>query len=74
VARLAAENQAHAVVVFEGTGDDDSRTQSDWVLVSRDARALQAREIEEVGAEPAEDRASLRTWTDDYSNLVQILK
>jgi SAM-dependent methyltransferase/MFS family permease len=74
VARLAAENQAHAVVVFEGTGDDDSRTQSDWVLVSRDARALQAKEIEEVGAEPAEDRASLRTWTDDYSNLVQILK
>jgi len=73
VARLAAENQAHAVVVFE-TGGDDSRTQSDWVLVSRDARALQAKEIEEAGAEAAEDRESLRTWTDDYSNLVQILK
>ncbi len=74
VARLAAENQAHAVVVFETGGEDDSRTQSDWVLVSRDARALQAKEIEEAGAEAAEDRASLRTWTDDYSNLVQILK
>jgi len=27
-----------------------------------------------VGAEPAEDREALRTWTDDYSNLIQILK
>jgi hypothetical protein len=74
VARQAAENQAHAVGVYEGGGDDDSRTQSDWVLVSRDPRALQAKEIEEAGAEAAEDRASLRTWIDDYSNLVQILK
>jgi spermidine synthase len=74
VARLAKENQAHAVVVFEGSGEDESRTQSDWVLVSRDPRVLEAKEIEAAGAEPAEDRARLRTWTDDYSNLVQILK
>jgi hypothetical protein len=62
------------VLVAESSGDDDTRTQSDWVLVSRDARALEAKEIEEAGAEQAEDRAALRTWTDDYSNLVQILK
>jgi spermidine synthase len=74
VARLARENQAQAVLVAESAGDDETRTQSDWVLVSRDARALKAKEIEEAGAEPAEDRGSLRTWTDDYSNLVQILK
>jgi hypothetical protein len=74
VARLAKENQAHAVAVFEGSGDDGSRTQSDWVLVSRDPRVLQAKEIAEAGAEPAADRAGLRTWTDDYSNLIQILK
>jgi spermidine synthase len=74
VARLAAENQAHAVLVAESSADDASRTQSDWVLVSRDARALEANQIEEAGAEPAEDDERLRTWTDDYSNLVQILK
>ena len=74
VARLAKENQAHAVVVFESGGDDDSRTQSDWVLVSRDPLALKAKEIEAAGAEAAEDRARLRTWTDDYSNLIQLLK
>jgi spermidine synthase len=74
VARLAREQGAHAVAVFESSGEDESRTQSDWVLVSRDPRALQGEEFEAVGAEPAEDRESLRTWTDDYSNLVQILK
>ena len=74
VARLAREHGAHAVAVYEGAAEDDSRTQSDWVLVSRDARALQGKEFEAVGAEPAEDREGLRTWTDDYSNLIQILK
>jgi len=74
VARLARENGAHAVAVYEGAGEDDSRTQSDWVLVSRDPKALQGKEFEAVGAEPAEDREGLRTWTDDYSNLIQILK
>jgi spermidine synthase len=74
VARLARENQAYAVAVFQSADENESRTQSDWVLVSRDPKALEAREIEEAGAEPAEDREELRTWTDDYSNLVQILK
>ena len=74
VARLARENGAHAVAVYEGAAEDDSRTQSDWVLVSRDPKALKEKEIEAAGAEPAGDRENLRTWTDDYSNLVQILK
>jgi len=74
VARLARENQAHAVVVFQGAEENESRTHSDWVLVSRDPKALEAPAIEEAGAEAAEDRGDLRTWTDDYSNLVQILK
>ena len=74
VARLARENGVHAVAVFEGSDEDESRTQSDWVLVSRDPAALEGKEIEAAGAEPAEDREDLRTWTDDYSNLIQILK
>jgi spermidine synthase len=74
VARLARENQAHAVAVFQSSEENESRTQSDWVLVSRDPKPLEAPEIEEAGAEPAEEREDLRTWTDDYSNLVQILK
>jgi len=42
--------------------------------VSRDAAALQAQTIVDAGAAPAEDRPDWRTWTDDYSNLIQILK
>jgi len=74
VARLASENGVHATVVYENADEDETRTQSDWVLVSRDPAALKGKAFDLAGAEPAEDRAELRTWTDDYSNLVQILK
>ena len=77
VARLAKElNLAAALIADDPDDDDDSsvKSRSDWVLVSRDAKALRASAIVEAGAAPAEDRPGWRTWTDDYSNLVQILK
>jgi SAM-dependent methyltransferase len=76
VARLAKENGAQAVLVNDEEGDDDNslRSRSDWVLVSRDPAALKRRAIVEAGGQPAEDRPDWRTWTDDYSNLIQILK
>src|SRR5438270_1753094 len=76
VARIAREHGVHAVVVRDEPDDDDDslRSKSDWVLVSRDAAALQGQAIVDAGAEPAEDRPDWRTWTDDYSNLIQILK
>ena len=77
VARLASELEVHAALISDDPADDEDnvlKSRSDWVLVSRDAGALKARPIVEAGAEPAEDRPGWRTWTDDYSNLVQILK
>jgi spermidine synthase len=74
VARLAKEHGARAVAVFYSGGEEGDRTQSDWVLVSRDPKALEAKEIVDAKAEAIEDDPALRTWTDDYSNLVQILK
>jgi SAM-dependent methyltransferase len=74
VARIARENGVHAVVVYDTAEEGSDKTQTDWVLVSRDAAALDAPEIRAAGAEPAEERADWRTWTDDYSNLIQILK
>ena len=73
VARLAREQGAHAVLVRDDA-EDGTRSRSDWVLVSRERHALAHKAIAEVGAVPAEDRPAWRTWTDDYSNLVQILK
>jgi SAM-dependent methyltransferase len=76
VARLADELELQAVLVSDDPEEDDKtlRSRSDWVLVSRDAKALAAPEIQDAGAVPAVDRPEWRTWTDDYSNLIQILK
>lgn len=76
VARLAKEEGAHAVLVTDDPEEDDQsrRSRTDWVLVSKSRAALDAPKIVEGGAVPAEDRPAWRTWTDDYSNLVQILK
>ena len=76
VARLAKELGLHAVLISDDPDDEDKtiRSRSDWVLVSRDAEALEVPAIVDAGAVPAEDRPEWRTWTDDYSNLIQILK
>jgi SAM-dependent methyltransferase len=76
VARIAREEGAHAVLVQDDPEEDDDsqRSRSDWVLVSRSQAALDHPEIAERGGTSAEDRPAWRTWTDDYSNLIQILK
>jgi len=76
VARLARSQGVHAVVVRDDPEDEDDtrRSRTDWVLVSRDAATLKRKAIAERGAVEAEDRPEWRTWTDDYSNLIQILK
>jgi spermidine synthase len=76
VARLAREHGAHAALVKDDPDEeaDHRRSRSDWVLVSRDAAALRRETIVERGGVEAEDKPDWRTWTDDYSNLIQILK
>ena len=76
VARLAKEQGAHAVLVSDDPDEDvdPRRSRTDWVLVSRDPAALERPEIVERKAAPVEDDPALRTWTDDYSNLFEIMK
>ncbi len=76
VARIASEQGAHAAIVRDDPDEEEDprRSRSDWVLVSRDAASLSRPEIAARGAVPAEDKPEWRTWTDDYSNLIQILK
>ena len=76
VARIAREEGAQAMLVQDDPEEDDpsGRSRSDWVLVSRSGPALSAKAIVEREATAAEDRPEWRTWTDDYSNLIQILK
>ena len=76
VARLAKENGAHARLVRDDPDEeaDSRRSRTDWVLVSLDPARLKRPEIQERTVVEAEDRPDWRTWTDDYSNLIQILK
>jgi len=76
VTRLAREHGVHAVLVRDDPDEeqDSRRSRTDWVLVSRDPAALERPAIVERGAVEPEDRPDWRTWTDDYSNLIQILK
>ena len=75
VGRLAKEHGlAVTLVSDEGKDDDDDHTKTDWVLLSQDPAALEAKEIKAASPEPPEEHPDWRTWTDDYSNLVQILK
>ena len=46
---------------------------SDWVLLSRNDKVLSQPEIS-VRLEPRDKMRRVRPWTDDYSNLFQLLK
>ena len=76
VARLAQELGVHVVLVRDDPDEEEDakRSRTDWVLVSRDADALARPAILERNPQEIEDRTDWRTWTDDYSNLIQILK
>jgi len=73
VGRLAREQGLSAVLVSD-EGKDGDGTRTDWVLIARDPAALRAQQIQAGEPAPPEEHAGWRTWTDDYSNLVQILK
>lgn len=75
VGRLAREHGLNVVLVSdEGKDGDDDHTKTDWVLISSDPKSLTAKEIQAASPEAPAERPGWRTWTDDYSNLVQILK
>jgi SAM-dependent methyltransferase len=76
VARLAKDNGAHAVLVRDDPDEEEDyrRSRTDWILVSRDPAALKRPAIVKRGAVEPGDHPEWRTWTDDYSNLIQILK
>ena len=66
--------EARAAMAAPDEEEDARRSRTDWVLVSRDPAALKRPEILARKPEPIEDKPDWRTRTDDYSNLIQILK
>jgi len=54
--------------------EEDYFANSDWVLVSSDAAIFHDAAFKSSSVQPAKMRPNLRPWTDDYSNLFQILR
>jgi spermidine synthase len=68
----ARELGLHAVLAHDEAEDSDLR-RTDWVLVSRDAARLAQPWIAEAAA-PAHPIRGLRPWTDDFNDLLRVLK
>jgi SAM-dependent methyltransferase len=72
VKRIAEEYGLHHTLIIDDS-DADSLAKTDWVLVSRDRKRLEHREIAAAATKIA-NIPGLRLWTDDFNNLYQILK
>ncbi len=75
VRRTAETLGVHVTMVdaYGAAPDDPGAYGSTWVLIARRAEALAHPLIREAAA-PVPARPDLRPWTDDYSNLFQIVR
>ncbi len=73
VAKLAEASGLHALLVHTPGDEAISRSEAVWVLMSRTTARLDDPELSKIGR-PLRANAAQRLWTDDYSNLFQLLK
>jgi SAM-dependent methyltransferase len=73
VVRQLAEAAGLYSVLVADDGAASTGSRSDWVLLSDDEARLDAPPIEET-AETIEPHPGWRLWTDDFNNIVQVLK
>ena len=73
VAQHAKDLGRIALTVDDDEVDADYLFETTWVLVSSKVQTFLGPEFKGV-VEPAKLNTKLREWTDDYSNLFQILK
>jgi MFS family permease len=71
VAQLAAARGLDFAWIKETR--DDRSTVSDWVLLSRDRHVLHEATIASA-TEVIKPKPGLKAWTDDFNNLVQVIK
>jgi hypothetical protein len=63
-----------SMVRVEYAGDADGGYASHWILLARDPALLEIPAIQEHAADLSGYSTNIKLWTDDYSNLFQILK
>ncbi|MBI5296609.1 MAG: fused MFS/spermidine synthase [Chloroflexi bacterium] len=74
LSRLAQEYGLTMLVIDRTSSMDEDAFSSIWVLLARDPASLQIPALQAKSAPLDGVSASLRLWTDDYSNFFQILK
>ena len=74
VSRNARDFGKTAVDVNDEDEEQDYFSNSDWVLVAADGAIFRDPAFKSSSVQPAHYRPNLRPWTDDYSNLFQILR
>jgi SAM-dependent methyltransferase len=70
---LAKSHGLHALRIDDNGNENPYASRSDWILLSADKTLLDAPPLA-AAATPIEPRPGLRLWTDDFNNLVQVLK
>ena len=72
VKQIADTYGLHTTMVSDDEGEGDA-SRTDWVLVTRNKKLLAHEPIKKATAE-IKEIPGLNLWTDDFNNLVQILK
>lgn len=73
VKQLADSVHLAAVLTRSHANAEEGTLASDWILVTNNQAVLENPSVK-VHSEPLLSRPDLRTWTDGYNNLLQILK
>ena len=74
IAQTAADLGWQGVVVDDENLEESFYTVSVWALMSRDARIFDHPDFRDEEVVPLKASPGFRPWTDDYSNIIQILK
>ncbi|HZQ59887.1 MAG TPA: fused MFS/spermidine synthase [Casimicrobiaceae bacterium] len=72
VEALAHERDLHAIHVVDDA-EQGFASKSDWVLVASEAKLLERPRLLEA-TRPIQARRDWRVWTDDFNNLLQVLR
>jgi hypothetical protein len=73
VAGIAEDLRKSAVVVYDTGAEGSYPSSSDWVLVTGKSEIFEDPIFNVDSVEVTEPQAGIRLWTDEYSNLLQIL-
>jgi len=69
---MAALSDAYGLTTLEVEGRDPNNIENTWVLLARDPQVLQIPALANAG-HPTGATVPIRLWTDDYSNIYELL-